>query len=99
MNTIRRPGQRTTHTVNLTLRLTDHQGDYGAITLAAVVSVLWGYGPDRIGADHYDPGTPDEVSFVAMAQQALPMVTLSRAVRSYVADNGEQCVRLVEHAP
>ena len=94
----RRPGFPTQHTISVTLRLTDHGGDYGSITLPAAVSVLWGYAADRIGADHYDPGAPDEVSFVQLPQPIAPLSlasALANAVRSYVADNGEQCVAAV----
>ena len=102
MNTmLRRPGRQTQHTISVTLRLADHQADYGAVAVPAVVSVLWGRAAGSIGAHSYDPGTLDEVSFVHLQPQISPASlarALERAVRSYVVENGEQCVRLVENA-
>ena len=98
---LRRPGCRSQHTLPVTLRLTDHQADYGSLTLPVLVSVLWGRAGGSIGGERYAPG-PDEVEFVQLQQQIAPASLarkLDRAARSYVAENAEQCVRLVEHAP
>ena len=96
-----RPGQRTQHTIPVTLSLTDASYDtaYGTVTLQTAISVLWGYDTFSIAGNYYEPGKPDEVSFIRLRWLVPPSPVeeaMKAAVRSYVENNAEQCVRLVE---